>query len=125
MRDEKEAADELDRWIDRALLSLQTKAQTEYIKYHANSSQSESCNALIQALIRIGKGFRNLANLTALILLKCSQLVIPLANRFQLTSEQKLELRNRAREYRLRREAERRRAAQERGDPAGNAAACP
>ncbi|MBQ7609235.1 MAG: hypothetical protein IJU76_14905 [Desulfovibrionaceae bacterium] len=52
-----------------------------------------------------------MAILTALILLKCSQLVIPLASRFQRTSEQKLELRNRAGGGQPKRE-----------DPAGNAA---
>ncbi|MBQ7606598.1 MAG: transposase [Desulfovibrionaceae bacterium] len=85
-------------------MSLQTKLLghrqniRNAIKYQANSSQSERCNALIKTLIRIGKGFRNLANLTALILLKCSQVVIPLAN---TSSRERLELINRAREYRL------------------------
>ena len=138
LRDAEGAADELDRWIERArnsglepFVKLADKIARHRenilnsIKYQANSSQSESCNALIKSLIRIGKGFRNLANLTALILLKCSQIVIPLANRFQLTAEQRLERVNKAREYRLRREAQRRRDAQDGAEPTGNAAACP
>ena len=60
------------------------------IKFSANSSKSEACNTSIRGLIYMGRGFRNLDNLISLVYLKCSNLVIPLFNRIQMTSEQLL-----------------------------------
>ena len=115
------AADEIDRWILNAknsklpaFVALSEKIARHKanilnaIKYKGNSAKSESCNALIKSIIRVGKGFRNLANLKAMIYLKCSRLVVPLNNRFQKTREELEEIRNRAREYRRRRENQRR-----------------
>lgn len=109
---------EIDRWIKDARASKLEPFVTladkiarhkqnllNTIELQANSSQSESCNAKIQAMIRIAKGFRNLDNLIALIMLKCSDLVIPLKNRPQLTQEQLSEMRRKAKEYRERRAA--------------------
>ena len=107
------AAHELDRWIDKALnsgiapfvalaekISRHRENLLNSIRFKANSSQSESCNALIKSVIRTAKGFRNLNNLFAMIYLKCSTLVIPLTNRPQYTPEQKAELHQKAKEYR-------------------------
>ena len=118
------AAPELNRWIESArksglpaMVALADKIERHKlnilntIKYQANSSQSESCNALIKSIIRVAKGFRNLDNLTAMIFLKCSQLVVPLANRPQLTASQLEAMRRKAKEYRLKR-AEKKRSQQ-------------
>ena len=118
MDDVEGAAHELDRWIAQALnsgiaafvtLAEKIKRHRENllnsIRYKANSSQSESCNALIKTVIHTGKGFRNLNNLSALIYLKCSTITIPLANRPQFSAAQKEELRRRAKEYRQKRAA--------------------
>ena len=52
-------------------------------------------------------GFRNLDNMIALIYLKCSDLVIPLHNRCQMTPEQAAASRKAANEARKRRQAAR------------------
>ena len=70
------------------------------ITYQANSSKSESTNAIIQGLIRIAKGFRNIKNMIALIYLKCSNIVIPLCNRCVPSEKYLSEKRNRDRERR-------------------------
>ena len=79
------AEHEIDFWIDRALQSglpaFVTLAEKisrhkdnllNSIRFGANSSQSESCNAMIKSLINTGKGFRNLDNIESLIFLKHS-----------------------------------------------------
>ena len=112
------AEHEIDLWIERAsesgLAAFATLAEKisrhkqnllNSIRFGANSSQSESCNALIKSLINIGRGFRNLDNLSALIFLKCSRIVVPLKNRPQYTAEQRDELRRKAKEKRQRRAA--------------------
>jgi transposase len=123
MSDVKSAEAELDRWVEKArnsgipaFVRLAEKIVRHRenllntIRYGANSSQSESCNAKIKRIIRRAHGFRNLDNLSAMIYLECSDLVIPLPHRPQLTAEQIAENRRRAREYRQRREEARRNA---------------
>ena len=115
------AEHEIDLWIERALesrlpafvtlaekISRHKPNLLNSIRFGANSSQSESCNALIKSLINIARGFRNIDNLTALIFLKCSRITVPLRNRHQYTAEQKDELRRKAKEYRQKREAAKR-----------------
>ena len=115
------AEHELDLWIERALesdlpafitlaekISRHKENLLNSIRLGANSSQSESCNALIKSIIHIGKGFRNINNLISLIFLKCSRIIIHRRNRTQYTAEQKDELRKKAKEYRQKREAAKR-----------------
>ncbi len=108
---------EIDRWIRKAkesgippMTKLAEKIERHQlnllntIRYRANSSQSESCNARIKKIIRRGQGFRNLDNLYAMIYLDCSDIVIPLPHRPQFTAEQLAEMRRKAKEYRQKRE---------------------
>lgn len=95
MKDKNLAIIELNKWIKEAknsglnpMKELAEKIENRHyenivnaITYQANSSKSESTNAIIQGLIRIAKGFRNIKNMIALIYLKCSNIVIPLCNR--------------------------------------------
>lgn len=53
----------------------------------ANSAKSEAVNTTIKVLIKMARGFRNIGNMIALIYLKCSDLVIPLHNRPQMSAE--------------------------------------
>ena len=121
MKNVKSAEAELDRWIEKAknsgipaFVKLAEKVERHRenllntIRYGANSSQSESCNAKIKKIIRRAQGYRNLDTLSAMIYLECSDLVIPLPHRHQFTSEQIAERRRLAREMRQRREAARR-----------------
>ena len=121
MKDAKAAEAELDRWIGKAknsgipaFVTLAEKIERHKqnllntIRYGANSSQSESCNAKIKKIIRRAQGFRNLDTLFATIYLECSDLVIPLPHRPQFTAEQIAENRRKAREMRQRREEARR-----------------
>ena len=123
MSDVKSAEAELDRWVEKArnsgipaFVKLAEKIVRHRenllntIRYDANSSQSESCNAKIKRIIRRAHGFRNLDNLSAMIYLECSDLIIPLPHRPHFTAEQIAENRRRAREYRQRREDARRNA---------------
>ena len=71
-------ADKIERHIANILRSIQC---------HANSAKSEATNTTIKALIKTARGFRNLDNMFALILLKCSDIVIPLANRYRPDAE--------------------------------------
>ena len=75
------------------------------IKFQANSAKSEAVNTSIKVLIKMAHGFRNIGNLIALIYLKCSDLVIPLHNRPQLTAEKAAALRQVANENRKKRES--------------------
>lgn len=63
------------------------------VKHQANSAKSESANTTIKALIKVARGFRNMDNLIAFIYLRCSDLVVPLNNRYQPTAEKAAELR--------------------------------
>ena len=107
------AVEELDKWIYDASASglkpmqeLSEKINRHRenilnsIRFQANSAKSESTNTTIKALIKMARGFRNLENMIALIYLKCSDLVIPLNNRPQPSSERRNEMRFEAAERR-------------------------
>ena len=64
------------------------------VRYHLNSAQSEATNCSIKAMIATARGFRNLDNMFALVYLHCSDLVIPLRNRYQPTPEVQKKLRD-------------------------------
>ena len=100
MKDARQAAIELDQWIkDASESGLQPMAElSEKIIRHkesilnsvrcqANSAKSEAVNTTIKVLIKMARGFRNIGNMIALIYLKCSDLVIPLNNRPQMSAE--------------------------------------
>ena len=100
MKDPYLAEEELRKWIDDAKNSgLQYFAPlAEKIERHianilrsiecrANSAKSEAANTTIKALIKIARGFRNLDNMFSLIMLRCSDIVIPLNNRYQPDAE--------------------------------------
>ena len=72
-------ADKIERHIANILRSIQ---------FHANSAKSEATNTTIKALIKMARGFRNLDNMFALIMLRCSDIVIPLKNRYRPNAEQ-------------------------------------
>ena len=118
MKDATQAAVELEEWITAAATSgLAAMAELSEkitrhkdnilnsIKCQANSAKSESVNATIKLLIKMARGFRNIGNLIALIYLKCSDLVIPLHNRPQMSPEKASAARNTANELRKRRQA--------------------
>ena len=116
MKDDTQAANELNQWISDAAASglkpmeeLAAKIERHKenilnsIRCQANSAKSEAVNTTIKVLIKMARGFRNIGNLVALIYLKCSDLVIPLNNRPQMTAEQAASARNKANEQRSRR----------------------
>lgn len=106
MKDAATAEIALDQWIKAAIEDdiKQFKELAEKIKRHrnnilnsiklqVNSSKSEATNTTIKSLIATARGFRNIDNLFALIYLRCSDLVIPLHNRYQPSPEKQQELR--------------------------------
>ena len=116
MKDEKQAAIELEKWIaDASESGIEPMAElSEKISRHkanilnsvrcqANSAKSEAVNTTIKVLIKMARGFRNIGNMIALIYLKCSDLVIPLHNRPQMSSEKAAAARKTANELRKRR----------------------
>ena len=117
MKDHEQAAIELDNWISEAsacglkpIEELSEKIARHRInilnsvRLQANSAKSESANTTIKTLIKVARGFRNMENLKAFIYLKCSDLVIPLNNRYQPDAEKAKELRDRANDLRRKRE---------------------
>ncbi len=121
MKDAKTAEIELDKWIKetedcglKPFVELSAKIQRHRenilnsVELQVNSSKSEATNTTIKALIKMARGFRNLDNMMALIYLRCSDLVVPLNNRYQPTAEKQQELRDIANERRRKREEERR-----------------
>lgn len=123
MKDPELAEYELDQWTAEAgscglksMADLAAKVKRHRtnilnsVRCQANSAKSESANTTIKAMIKVARGFRNMDNLIALIYLKCSDLVIPLNNRYQPTAEKAAELRARDNELRLIREEEKRQA---------------
>lgn len=119
MKDACQAAIELEQWIkDASESGLQPMAElSEKITRHkesilnsvrcqANSAKSEAVNTTIKVLIKMARGFRNIGNMIALIYLKCSDLVIPLNNRPQMSAEKAAAARNTANELRKRRHAD-------------------
>lgn len=81
------------------------------IRFHMNSSRSEATNCTIKALIATARGFRSLDNMFALIYLRCSDLVIPLNNRYQPSAEKQRAMREIQNARRKAREEMRRQAA--------------
>lgn len=67
-------ADKLERHVPNILRSIEC---------HANSAKSEATNTTIKALIKTARGFRNLDNMFSLIMMRCSDIVIPLNNRYR------------------------------------------
>lgn len=121
MKDCELAAEELDRWISEtwksglaygmhSLQELSEKIERHRnnilnsVKMQANSAKSESANTTIKALIKVARGFRNIDNLFAFIYLKCSDLVVPLNNRYQPDAKKAAELRTRNNDLRKARE---------------------
>ena len=118
MKDEKQAAIELDQWITDAsgsglgpMMELSEKINRHKanilnsVRCQANSAKSEAVNTTIKVLIKMARGFRNIGNMIALIYLKCSDLVIPLHNRPQMSSEKAATTRKTANELRKRRQS--------------------
>ena len=112
---------ELDKWFAdvstcglKPMQELAEKIKRHYenilnsIQLQANSAKSEATNTTIKALIKLARGFRSMENMKELIYLKCSDLVIPLNNRAQLSANQREEIRIRAAERRRAREEARR-----------------
>ena len=117
MTDRKIAQKELDSWIEEvrnsnfpAFKKLAVKIEKHKenilnsIEFGESSSMSEQTNGTIKKLIQIACGFRNLDNMFALIYLRCSDLVIPLANRYRPTKEGLKKKRKRANELRRKRQ---------------------
>ena len=115
------AVAELDKWFAdvstcglKPMQKLAEKIKRHYenilnsIQLQANSAKSEATNTTIKALIKMARGFRSMENMKELIYLKCSDLVIPLNNRVQLSANQREEIRIRAAERRRAREEARR-----------------
>ena len=118
LKDYELAIDELQKWIADAMgcglnpmkqlaekINRHQENILNSIRFQANSAKSESTNTTIKALIKMARGFRNLENMMALIYLKCSDLVIPLNNRPQPSSERRNAMRLKAAERRRAREA--------------------
>ena len=118
MKDEKQAAIELEQWIIDAsksglgpMIELSEKISRHKasilnsVRCQANSAKSEAVNTTIKVLIKMARGFRNIANMIALIYLKCSDLVIPLHNRTQMSPERAAVARKTANELRKHRKA--------------------
>ena len=116
MKDVKLAEEELDKWIREAASSglapmkeLSAKISRHRdnilnsIRCQANSAKSEAVNTTIKVLIKMARGFRNIENMIALIYLKCSDLVIPLVNRPQMSAEKAAAARSTANELRRKR----------------------
>ena len=118
LKEEKQAAIELGQWITDAsgsglepMMELSEKIGRHKenilnsVRCQANSAKSEAVNTTIKVLIKMARGFRNIGNMIALIYLKCSDLVIPLHNRPQMSSEKAATTRKTANELRKRRQS--------------------
>lgn len=117
MKDVKTAEIELDKWITDArnceideFTKLADKIERHRgnilnsVELQVNSSRSEATNTTIKALIATARGFRNLDNMFALIYLRCSDLVVPLHNRYQPSAKKQKELRDLQNERKRQRE---------------------
>ena len=113
MKDTIQAENELDQWIADAansylkpMVELSEKITRHRdnilnsIRCQANSAKSEAVNTTIKFLIKMARGFRNTENMIALIYLKCSDFVIPLHNRPQMSSEKAATVRKAANDRR-------------------------
>lgn len=94
MTDKDLAENELKRWYFRAthsrmprVIELAKKIKRHFagilsaIGYGFNNARIEAINSKIKLGIRRARGFRNFNSLTAMVMLTCSRLVIPLPNR--------------------------------------------
>lgn len=81
----EELAEKIRRHRDNILNSIELQI---------NSSKSEATNTTVKALIATARGFRNLNNMFALIYLRCSDIVVPLHNRYQPSPEKMRDLRD-------------------------------
>lgn len=106
MKDPKTAETALVQWIEEALhceikqfVDMAGKIQKHKenilnaVELQVNSSRSEATNTTIKSLIATARGFRNMANMFALIYLRCSDITVPLHNRYQPSAEKQRELR--------------------------------
>ena len=122
LKDPYLAEEELRKWINDArnsglkyFIPLADKIERHIanimrsIECHANSAKSEATNTTIKALIKTARGFRILDNMFALIMLRCSDIVIPLNNRYRPDAE----LQVRKRELANQRKADRENAKRE------------
>ena len=107
MKDVKTAEMELEQWLKEAdtcgigqFEELVNKIRRHKenilnsVELQTNSSKSEATNTTVKALIATARGFRNLNNMFALIYLRCSDIVVPLHNRYQPTPEKMRQLRD-------------------------------
>lgn len=121
MKDLKTASIALEQWLEEAencgisqFVELKEKIARHKVnilnsvELQVNSSRSEATNTTIKALIATARGFRNLQNIFALIYLRCSDLVVPLHNRYQPTAEKQRELRDIQNRRKRQREEEKR-----------------
>jgi transposase len=90
----QEAISELDAWIKWAqhcripqFVELQRKIRRHYdailssIKYGLSNARIEAMNNKIKLTVRMGYGFRNIDNLIALVMLRCSKVDLQLPGR--------------------------------------------
>lgn len=121
MKDVTQAEVELDKWIEETskhnqpqMVKLSEKIKRHHdnilnsIRLQINSAKSEATNTTIKSLIKTARGFRNLSNMFALIYLRCSDLVVPLNNRYQPSAVKQKELRELANTRKRMREEEKR-----------------
>lgn len=107
MKDVKTAEIALEKWLEKVRecgISQFEKLEDKFLKHkqgilnaielQVNSSRSEATNTTIKALIAEARGFHNLENLFALIYLRCSDIVVPLHNRYQPSAQKQKELRD-------------------------------
>ena len=64
------------------------------VELQVNSSKSEATNTTVKALIATARGFRNLDNMFALVYLRCSDIAVPLNNRYRPSPGKQRELRD-------------------------------
>lgn len=108
---------ELDKWLEKTkecdipeFVKLGEKITRHRqnilnaVELQVNSSRSEATNTTIKSLIAVARGFRNLDNLFSLVYLRCSDIVVPLNNRYQPSAEKQKELREIANQRRKARE---------------------
>ena len=106
MKDVKTAEGELDKWLEEAdacsisqFEDLARKIRRHRqnilnsVELQMNSAKSEAANTTVKALIATARGFRNLDNMFSLVYLRCSDIVVPLHNRYQQSPEKMRQLR--------------------------------
>ena len=127
MRDHVTARASLDAWIEEAgscgigqfeelaeKVGRHEEGIVAAVELQANSSRSEATNTTVKALIAAARGFRNLDNMFALVYLRCSDIAVPLNNRYQPSAGKQRELRDVQNARKREREEAKRRAYEER-----------